>query len=325
MKNFSSKYGSLLIAEIGGNHEGNFDYAKKLTRLAIESKVDVIKYQIYTGDTLVSKLESPIRNNHFKKFELTKAQHIYLAEMVIESGVKYSSSVWDIKALEWLDKYIDIYKIGSGDLTAYPVLEETSKKGKPMIISTGMADMKEIEAALDVILKSGTETTNVTILHCNTEYPTPMKDVNLKAMLSIKDRFKVNIGYSDHTLGIEIPIAAVALGATVIEKHFTLDKTMEGPDHKSSLDPNELKDMVVAIRNIESALGNGIKTPSESESKNKGSARKSIVANKDIKKGVVFTSENLTIKRPGNGISPMLWDEYIGKKATKDYIEDELI
>ncbi len=330
---------TLIIAEAGVNHNGNIKLAKKLIDAAATAGVDYVKFQTFDSKKLVSKnaqkasyqkentnnqLESQLQM--LQKLELSKESHFKLIKYCEFKNIQFLSTGFDLESINFLnDLNIDLFKVPSGEITNLPYLRLVGRLNKPVIISTGMADMKEIEAALDVILKSGTEATNVTILHCNTEYPTPMKDVNLTAMLSIKDRFKVNVGYSDHTLGIEIPVAAVALGATVIEKHFTLDKTMEGPDHKSSLDPTELKDMVVAIRNIESALGNGIKTPSESESKNKISARKSIVAYKDIKKGVVFTNKNLTIKRPGNGISPMLWDEYIGKKATKDYIEDELI
>jgi len=261
-----------------------------------------------------------------QKLELSKEAHFELIDYCKSKNIAFLSTGFDLGSIRFLnDLKMDLFKVPSGEITNLPYLRLIGGLNKPVIISTGMADMKEIQDALDVVLKSGTNLKDVTILHCNTEYPTPMKDVNLNAMLSIRDKFNVNIGYSDHTLGIEIPTAAVALGATVIEKHFTLDKTMEGPDHKASLEPHELKAMVDAIRNIEKALGNGVKSPSESEMKNKTVARKSIVANKDIKKGEVFTSENLTIKRPGNGISPMLWDEYIGKTATKDYMEDELI
>ena len=220
---------------------------------------------------------------------------------------------------------IDLWKVPSGEITNLPYLRKIGAYAKPVIISTGMAEMAEIKAAISVVTKAGTNPKNITVLHCNTEYPTPMIDVNLNAMNTIKNDLGVSIGYSDHTLGIEIPIAASALGATVIEKHFTLDNNMEGPDHKASLNPKELKEMVSAIRNIEIAMGNGIKQPSSSEIKNKSIARKSIVASKTISKGEIFSENNLTVKRPGTGISPMKWDDIIGLKAAKNYSEDDLI
>ena len=221
---------------------------------------------------------------------------------------------------------VELFKIGSGEITNYPYLKKIAQKGLPVILSTGMSTLSEVDDAMGVMLMNGLDRDKITLLHANTEYPTPMEDVNLKAMLTLKEAFKVNVGYSDHTLGIEVPIAAVALGARVIEKHFTLDKTMEGPDHKASLEPGELKAMVEAIRNIEKAIsGSGIKEPSLSEQKNIVVARKSIVAAKTIKKGEPFSEENLTVKRPGNGISPMLWAEVIGLIAKYDFKEDDLI
>lgn len=329
----------LIIAEAGVNHNGDINLAKKLIDAAANAGVDYVKFQTFNSKKLVSKNaekatyqkentqnETESQLAMLQKLELSKEVHYELIEYCKAKKIKFLSTGFDLESIQFLnDLNIDLFKVPSGEITNLPYLRIIGGLKKPVIISTGMADMKEIEDALQVVLKSGTNLNNVTILHCNTEYPTPMIDVNLKAMLSIKEKFNVAIGYSDHTLGIEIPIAAVALGAKIIEKHFTLDNTMEGPDHKASLNPIELKAMVDAIRNIEVALGSGIKTPSPSETKNKPIARKSLVANKDIKKGTIFTQENITIKRPGTGISPMLWDTYIGKKATKDYQEDDLI
>ena len=325
MKNFSSKYGSLLIAEIGGNHEGNFDYAKKLTRLAIESKVDVIKYQIYTGDTLVSKLESPIRNNHFKKFELTKAQHIYLAEMVIESGVKYSSSVWDIKALEWLDKYIDIYKIGSGDLTAYPVLEETSKKGKPMIISTGLSSEAEVFDAVKFIQSCNSIYTNkdyLGILQCTSMYPIPFEDANLSVLERFKEIFDLTIGYSDHTEGSKALQYAHAMGAKILEFHFTDsrdNKTFR--DHKVSLTKLEIHDLIDEMKLINKLKGNNQKRPLiiENDNGHDISFRRAVYPSRNILKGELLSKENLTVLRPLSGIDSRLYFDILGKVALKDF------
>lgn len=329
----------LIIAEAGVNHNGDIRLAKKLIDAAADAGVDYVKFQTFNSKKLVSKNaqkatyqkentknQSESQLAMLQKLELSKEAHYELIEYCKSKNIKFLSTGFDLESINFLNNLnIDLFKVPSGEITNLPYLRLVGGLKKPVIISTGMADIKEIEDALDVILKSGTDKNNVTILHCNTEYPTPMKDVNLKAMLSIKDRFDVEIGYSDHTLGIEIPTAAVALGATVIEKHFTLDKTMEGPDHKASLEPNELKAMVDAIRNIELALGHGRKEPSESEKKNKVIARKSIVAISPIKKGEVFTINNITVKRPGSGISPMNWDEVVGKEASKDYQEDDLI
>jgi N-acetylneuraminate synthase/N,N'-diacetyllegionaminate synthase len=325
MKNFSSKYGSLLIAEIGGNHEGNFDYAKKLTRLAIESKVDVIKYQIYTGDTLVSKLESPIRNNHFKKFELTKAQHIYLAEMVIESGVKYSSSVWDIKALQWLDKYIDIYKIGSGDLTAYPVLEETSKKGKPMIISTGLSSEAEVFDAVKFIQSCNSIYTNkdyLGILQCTSMYPIPFEDANLSVLERFKEIFDLTIGYSDHTEGSKALQYAHAMGAKILEFHFTDsrdNKTFR--DHKVSLTKLEIHDLIDEMKLINKLKGNNQKRPLiiENDNGHDISFRRAVYPSRNILKGELLSKENLTVLRPLSGIDSRLYFDILGKVALKDF------
>lgn len=329
----------LIIAEAGVNHNGDINLAKKLIDAAANAGVDYVKFQTFNSKKLVSKNaekatyqkentqnETESQLAMLQKLELSKEAHYELIAYCKSKNIKFLSTGFDLESIQFLNELnIDLFKVPSGEITNLPYLRIIGGLKKPVIISTGMADMKEIEDALQVVLNSGTSLDNVTILHCNTEYPTPMGDVNLTAMLSIKEKFNVAIGYSDHTLGIEIPIAAVALGAKVIEKHFTLDNTMEGPDHKASLNPVELKAMVDAIRNLEVALGDGVKAPSSSETKNKPIARKSLVANTDIKKGTIFTDENLTIKRPGTGISPMLWDSYIGKEATKDYQEDDLI
>jgi len=325
MKNFSGKYGSLLIAEIGGNHEGDFDYAKKLTRLAIESKVDVIKYQIYTGDTLVSKLENPDRNNHFKRFELTKAQHIYLAEMVLESGVKYSSSVWDINALKWLDKYIDIYKIGSGDLTAYPILEETSKKGKPMIISTGLSSEAEVIEAVKFVQSCNSIYTNkdyLGVLQCTSMYPIPFEDANLCVLKRFKEIFNLSIGYSDHTEGSKALQYAHAMGAEILEFHFTDSRANKDfRDHKISLTKSEIHELIAEMKLINSLKGNTEKKPLKIEKDNGHdlSFRRAVYPSRDIKKGEVLSHENLTVLRPLSGIDARSYYDVIGKKVLKDF------
>ncbi|MGO4919933.1 N-acetylneuraminate synthase [Maribacter spongiicola] len=329
----------LIIAEAGVNHNGDIELAKKLIDAAADAGVDYVKFQTFNSKKLVSKsaqkadyqkentndaIESQLKM--LQRLELSKENHLVLIEYCKTKNIRFLSTAFDLDSIDFLHQLnIDLWKVPSGEITNLPYLRKLGSLGKPVIISTGMAEMQEIDDAIKVIISAGTDSDNITVLHCNTEYPTPMHDVNLTAMNTIKDVFNVPVGYSDHTLGIEIPIAAVALGAKVIEKHFTLDKTMEGPDHKASLEPSELKAMVHAIRNIEQAMGNGVKTPSPSESKNKPIARKSIVANKDISKGEIFNENNITVKRPGTGISPMKWDEIIGKPATKNYKADELI
>lgn len=326
-----------IIAEAGVNHNGSIELAKKLIEKGAEAGVDAVKFQSFKANKLVTvnaeKADYQVANigkndeNQYvmlKKLELDYDKHQELMDYAKSKGVMFLSSAFDLESIDLLvDLDLSVFKIPSGEITNLPYLRKIAQTNKPVILSTGMATLGEIEAALEVLKNNGT--TDVTILHCNTEYPTPMSDVNLTAMNTMKDAFKVKVGYSDHTLGIEIPIAAVALGALVIEKHFTLDKTMEGPDHKASLEPDELKQMVKSIRNIEEALGNGVKTPTESERKNKVVARKSIVAKTTICFGEMLSEENLDIKRPGTGISPMLWNEIIGSKATKDYQTDELI
>lgn len=329
---------TFIIAEAGVNHNGSLDLAFKLIDAAKEAGADAVKFQSFKTDKLVStkahKAEyqkqttnsSESQYEMIKKLELSVDDHKKLIEYCNRIDIQFLSSPFDLESIDLLIELgLDIFKIPSGEITNLPYLRKIGKLNKNIILSTGMADLGEIEDALDVLTENGTELKNITVLHCNTEYPTPFEDVNLKAMLTIKKAFHVMVGYSDHTTGIEVPVAAVALGAQAIEKHFTLDKNMEGPDHKASLKPNELKQMVFAIRNIEKALGNGIKKPSNSELKNKPIARKSLIAIKDIKNGEIFTEENIGIKRPGNGISPMRWEEVIGKSARRDFELDDLI
>jgi N,N'-diacetyllegionaminate synthase len=329
---------TFIIAEAGVNHNGSVEIAKRMIEVAKECGADAIKFQTFKAEEVVSKyapkaeyqkqttgdIESHLQM--LKKLELSFDDFIVLKEYCDKLGIMFLSTPFDFESIDFLNSLgVEIFKIPSGEITNLPYLEKIGKLRKKVILSTGMADLGEIEDALDILISCGTKKENITVLHCNTEYPTPYEDVNLLAMLTIKEAFKVKVGYSDHTLGIEIPIAAVALGASVIEKHFTLDKNMEGPDHKASLEPHELKAMIDAIRNIEKALGNGIKKPSKSELKNKDIARKSIVAKREIKKGEIFTEDNITVKRPGNGISPMRWYEVLGKVAPRDYKEDEII
>lgn len=329
----------LIIAEAGVNHNGSLDIAKQLIDKAVEAGVDIIKFQTFKSEKLVSKsakqAEYQQRNigkkdesqlAMLKKLELSPSDHEELMDYCREKGIRFFSTAFDLDSIEYLHSLnLGLWKIPSGEITNYPYLRKIAQYHEPIILSTGMCELSDIEATLKVLVGFGVKKEQITILHCNTEYPTPYSDVNLRAMLEIRDRFGVQVGYSDHTQGIEVPIAAVALGASVIEKHFTLDKNMEGPDHKASLEPDELKAMVCAIRNVEQTLGSGHKTISESERKNIEIARKSIVAACPIKKGELFTEENLTVKRPGNGISPMRWSEVIGKTAAKDFEEEEMI
>jgi len=329
---------TFIIAEAGVNHNGSIEIAKKMIEVAKECGADAIKFQTFKAEKVISKYapkaeyqkqitgETDSQLEMVKKLELSFDDFVALKEYCDKLNIMFLSTPFDFESIDFLnDLGLEIFKIPSGEITNLPYLEKIGKLEKRVILSTGMADLGEIEDALDILTSCGTKKEDITILHCNTEYPTPYEDVNLLAMLTIKEAFKVKVGYSDHTLGIEVPIAAVALGASVIEKHFTLDKNMEGPDHKASLEPHELKAMIDAIRNIEKALGNGIKKPSKSELKNKDIVRKSIVAKREIKKGEIFTEDNITVKRPGTGISPMRWYEVLGKVAPKDYKEDELI
>ncbi|WP_323587701.1 N-acetylneuraminate synthase [Aliarcobacter butzleri] len=327
-----------IIAEAGVNHNGSIDLAKKLIDVASESGVDAVKFQTFKAENLVSKnaqkadyqKQTTDKNESqfdmIKKLELDIDTHKELIAYCKTKNIMFLSTPFDHDSIDLLsDLGLEMFKIPSGEITNLPYLRHIGRLNKKVILSTGMADIGEIEDALDVLIAAGTKKENITVLHANTMYPTPMEDVNLKAMVTIGNTFDVAFGYSDHTLGIEVDIAAVAMGACCIEKHFTLDKTMEGPDHKASLEPDELKAMVKAIRNIELALGSCVKKPSKSEIPNIQIARKSIVAKMDIKKGELLFEDNLTIKRPGNGISPMRWDEIVGSIATKDYKEDELI
>lgn len=328
----------LIIAEAGVNHNGSMDNALKLIDAAVVAGVDYIKFQTFKADKLVSKkaekaeyqkknaVNEETQFEMLKKLELSHEQHLELIDYASQKNIRFLSTPFDLESIDLLVSLgIKTGKIPSGDITNRPYLKKMAESFDDIIISTGMASLEEIGEALDVLLTSGQTRETITVLHCNTEYPTPMKDVNLKAMLQIGSVFGVKTGYSDHTLGIEVPIAAVALGAAVIEKHFTLDKNMEGPDHKASLEPVELTEMVRTIRNIEVALGSGEKKVTESELKNKDIARKSIVASRKISKGEVFSDENLTTKRPGDGINPMRWQEVTGKKAERDFDEDEKI
>ena len=328
----------IIIAEAGVNHNGNYDLAKRMVDAAKEAGADYIKFQTAVPELVISKFaekaeyQKESTGDGQSQLEMCKKIHLSLSDYkplkayCDKIGIKFLSTPFDLVSIDVLTELnMDFFKIPSGEITNLPYLRKIARIGTPVILSTGMSTIEEIHDALNVLYKNGLSKEKITILHANTEYPTPMKDVNLNAMKTIADEFNVNVGYSDHTLGVEVPVAAVALGATVIEKHFTLDKNMDGPDQKASLEPQELKLMIQSIRNIESALGNTTKKASESESKNIVIARKSIVASQDIKKDETFTEENITVKRPGNGISPMLWDDILGKKAKHDFNEDELI
>ena len=329
---------TLIIAEAGVNHNGSIDMAKRLIEAAAEAGVDYVKFQTFKSEKLVSrhaakadyqKANTGGEDSQLKmlqQLELSRDDHFLLIEHCKKCGIKFLSTAFDLESIEFLHSLnLDLWKIPSGEITNLPYLRSIAQKGGRVIMSTGMCDLSDIEAALKVLISNGTPEENITLLHCNTEYPTPWNDVNLRAMHDIAKRFNVPVGYSDHTRGIEVPIAAVALGATVIEKHFTLDNNLPGPDHKASLEPHQLKAMVDAIRHIECALGSGTKQVSESERKNMAIARKSIVAATEIKEGELFTPQNITVKRPGGGISPMKWDEVIGTIASHDYLPDEMI
>lgn len=325
-----------IIAEAGDNHNGDFDLALKLVDKAAEAGADCVKFQTFVTENVVStyaeKAEYQKENtapgesqfDMIKKYELSFDQYREIQKYCEKRKIMFLSTPFDLDSIDFLQEInIPFWKIPSGEITNLPYLEKIAKTGKNIVLSTGMSTMDEISMALNILRQNGAGT--VTLLQCNTEYPTPYEDANIKAMEMLRKTFHVPVGYSDHSLGIEVPIAAVACGATMIEKHFTLDKNMEGPDHKASLEPDELKNMVSAIRHIEAALGNGEKKPSPSEIKNKDIARKSIVANCNIKKGELLTEANLYIKRPGNGISPMQWHEVVGTRAVKDFCPDEFI
>lgn len=331
---------TLVIAEAGVNHNGSLEMAKQLVDKAVEAGVDYIKFQTFKASKLVTKTakqaeyqqknigkEGDSQYQMLKKLELSPEDHEVLIAYCKERGIKFFSTAFDSDSIEYLHSLnLGLWKVPSGEVTNYPFLKRIAAYNEKTILSTGMCDMEDVRAAVEALYRNGLSKENLILLHCNTEYPTPFEDVNLKAMDALREEFDVEVGYSDHTKGIEVPIAAVALGATVIEKHFTLDRTLPGPDHKASLEPGELKSMVCAIRNIEKAVGgDGTKHVSDSERKNIAIARKSIVAACDIKAGEVFTEENLTVKRPGSGISPMRWEEVLGQKAKRDFNEDELI
>lgn len=322
-----------IIAEIGVNHNGSIDLAKEMIDLAVESGVDAVKFQTFIAEELVVKSAKKAEYQQkttasdesqlemLKKLQLSRDDHIVLLNYCKQKDLQFLSTPFDITNLDYLISLgLPVVKIPSGEITNLPYLRAVNRYGKNVILSTGMSTLDEVAAAIRVLDNCG-----ITLLHCTTEYPCPFDAVNLRAMLTMKESFRLPVGYSDHTNGIEVPIAAVALGATVIEKHFTLDRNLPGPDHKASLEPNELKAMVLAIRNIEQAMGDGIKKPAIAEIKNIAVARKSIVAKQNILKGEIFSEDNIAVKRPGTGISPMKWDEIIGSAAMRDYRKDELI
>jgi N,N'-diacetyllegionaminate synthase len=328
----------LIIAEAGVNHNGELALARQLIDVAAEAGADLVKFQTFSADRLATeharKADYQVaasdagESQHamLRRLELSPEMHGALISHCRARAIKFFSTGFDSKSIDFLANLgLDCFKIPSGEITNLPYLRHVGRYGKRIILSSGMATLGEIEAALEVLGQAGTPRSRITVLHCNTAYPTPMADVNLRAMITIRDAFGVAVGYSDHTLGIEVAIAAAALGATVIEKHFTLDRKMPGPDHAASLEPAELTAMVAAIRNIERALGDGVKRPSPSELQNKSAARKSLVASRRIQAGEPFTEDNLAVKRPGTGISPMRWQEVLGRKAPRDFAPDELI
>lgn len=329
---------TFIIAEAGVNHNGSLDLAKKLIDVSVDAGADAVKFQTFKADKLVSKYAqkaeyqkqtTSVNESQYemiKKLELDENAHRELIRYCQEKKIMFLSTPFDHDSIELLHNFgMPIFKIPSGEITNLPYLRHVGRLGKEVILSSGMADLGEIEDALDVLMQEGTLKEKITVLHATTEYPCPIEEVNLRAMQTIQAAFDVKVGYSDHTQGIEVPIAAVALGACVIEKHFTLDRNMEGPDHKASLEPEEFKAMVQAIRHISQALGNGIKKPSKSEAQNMHIARKSIVATQPINFGELFSTANISVKRPGSGISPMRWDEVVGQPAQRSYKIDDLI
>ena len=329
---------TLIIAEAGVNHNGDIALARKLVARAAAAGADLVKFQSFVTSKNISlnapKAAYQIENSGnsesqyemVRKLELSRAQHQELIAECARCGIGFFSTAFDGESLEMLMELgLDRIKIPSGEITNLPFLRLVPTYGKDVIMSTGMATLGEIEAAIAVLEKGGTGREKVVLLHCNTEYPTPFSDVNLRAMQNMRNAFGTNVGYSDHTPGIEIPIAAVAMGAVVIEKHFTLDRSLPGPDHKASLEPDELKAMVQAIRNVEQAMGDGIKRPSPSEARNMPIARRSLIAARPIAAGEEFSPDNVAIKRPGTGLSPMQWDEVMGRRAPRAFVADELI
>ena len=326
----------LIIAEAGVNNNGDVELAKKMIDKANAAGADIVKFQTGVPENVISKFaekadyqkemtgEQETQLDRVRKLMLKFDDFITLKYYCEKQGIHFLSTPFDIESIAFLNQLdMPFWKIPSGEITNYPYLVAIAKTGKPVVMSTGMCELHEIADAMQVLKENGAGV--IKLLHCNTEYPTPYEDVNLRAMTTLKNEFGCEIGYSDHTQGIEVPLAAVALGATIIEKHFTLDRNMEGPDHKASLEPDELKQMIASIRIVEQAMGSEIKKPSQSERKNISVARKSIVASTNIKKGEIFTEKNITTKRPGNGISPMRWTEILGQTAIKDFQEDELI
>lgn len=326
-----------IIAEAGVNHNGDINLAKKLIDVAVDAGVDAVKFQTWKTELLVTKeaIQAQYQSENtgkeesqyemLKRLELSYDDFRELKNYCDKKNILFISTPDEFESADFLSQLQDIFKIGSGELTNIPFLKHIGKYGKRIILSTGMGTLGEIEKALFSLINAGTKKENITLLHATTMYPTPMNEVNLNAMLTIKNAFNIKVGYSDHTMGIEIPIAAVVLGAKVIEKHFTISRDMDGPDHKASLEPQELKQMVESIRNIEKAMGNGEKTPQQSEISNKKVVRKSIVANREIKKDEILSEENLTTKRVGSGLSSELWDEIIGLKANYEFQKDEPI
>ncbi len=328
----------LIIGEAGVNHNGKMSLAKKLVDVAQQTKVDFVKFQTFKVENVISKHAKKAlyqkKNTDsksslyemLKPLELSFNQFIELKQYCIKSKIEFLSTPHDLESIEFLNKLGQKYfKIASGDINNYPMLKEISSLKQNVILSTGMSDLNEIDKALNVLSKNGLSNSKITLLHCTTEYPTPINDINLNAMVFMKDHFKLRVGFSDHSLGFEASISAVALGAEVIEKHFTTSKKLKGPDHLASLEPNELKKFVIKIRNTEKLLGNKIKKPSSAELKNLNKIRKSIVASKEIKKGELFTLQNISVKRPGNGVSPMMWEKIIGIKSDRNYELDDQI
>lgn len=325
----------LIIAEAGVNHNGDIKIAKKLIDQAKVCGADIVKFQTFNPKKLVAKNAEmanyqkenlgieETQEEMLQKLSLKQEEFIELADYCKKVGIRFLSTPFEIESIKFLNGLVDIWKIPSGEITNYPYLVEIAKTGKRVLLSTGMSSMEEVSNAVEVLKAFGAG--EIVLLHCTTNYPTPMEDVNLNAMLTMKKQFNCEVGYSDHTKGIEVAIAASAMGASVIEKHFTIDKSMDGPDHKASIEPQELKEMIDSIRNIEKALGSGIKKPSESEMDNINIVRKSIIAKRNIQAGEILSEENITTKRPGYGISPMHWNEVIGTRAIRDFTEDELI
>lgn len=326
----------LIIAEAGVNHNGNLDLALKMVDEAKRAGADIVKFQTAIPEKVISKYadkaeyQKKTTGNEESQLEMCKRIHLKLSDYDIikkyceEVGIEFLSTPFDLESIDYLEKLgMRLWKIPSGEITNLPYLIKIAKTGKPVIMSTGMAELNEVEEAVNVLKENGAG--EITLLHCTTEYPAPFESVNLRAMNTLREKFGTEVGYSDHTVGFEAAVAAAVLGASVIEKHFTLNHNMEGPDHKASLEPEEFEIMVNNIRLIEKALGDGVKQPAEAEKKNIAIARKSIVAAKDIKKGEIFTEDNITVKRPGSGISPMKWFEVLGTEAVRDFGEDELI